>query len=385
MPIRCMDLGFNPIKKRALNMGDFKFDFPQAAWLLALTPLLAFCLLWLFRYHQRIVQLYNPEHATQLVYPRSKTISFLKSIAWLLVWICACIALMGPKGNLKYLPNPNESFSSKIDKRPIQEIIFLVDTSASMSIPDGRNNIPRLSNAKEIMDEVTSQLKGQYVSLYAFTSQLTPLVPPTLDYLFTRLIINQLDINAGDVGGTNLTRVLESLKQKLFAETTTKLYTLILLSDGGDNVIEKMEGKNKQQAIAQLASIFADHPGIDLSFSTVGIGSIAGDNVPGILFGGQPVHSVLEQDVLKQLAIRGGGDYYQANEWNTWNLAQNLVAKAEQQAKKAQTSPLSGERVVKPVQEEDISYDLYYQIPLGIALLLLMIIYILPNTRLLHL
>ena len=85
----------------------------------------------------------------------------------------------------------------------------MLDTSASMSVEDTRQKNTRLEVAKEIIDEMVQKLDGQNVALYSFTSALTPIVPLTLDYLFTRLMLQDVHLNYGEVAGTDLFESLE--------------------------------------------------------------------------------------------------------------------------------------------------------------------------------
>ena len=72
-----------------------------------------------------------------------------------------------------------------------------------MAVVDTRVGESRLDYAKEIIDELVSQLDGEEVALYSLTSEMTLLVPPTNDYLYLRLMLHQVGYNEGDVYGTD--------------------------------------------------------------------------------------------------------------------------------------------------------------------------------------
>ncbi len=82
--------------------------------------------------------------------------------------------------------------------------------------------------------------------MYAFTSELTSLVPPTLDYLFARIMLGELHINEGDVGGTLFAPVLEQLKNKILQDKSAYAHTIILFSDGEDNDVYKNQTPSKK-------------------------------------------------------------------------------------------------------------------------------------------
>jgi Ca-activated chloride channel family protein len=310
-----------------------------------------------------------------------------------LAWIFGCLALMGPKGNLHYLPFSNQAEAiqnqsvansdQQLLRRKAHDVIFVVDTSASMSVPDARQGRTRLEEAKDILDEIVSHLSGENVALDAFTSQLTPLVPPTLDYLFTRLVIKQLHINEVDVGGTNIGSALESARKDLPSTQWNKLYTFILMSDGGDHTIEGEEGAKRQKAIEDIVQKLESFNSLNYRLFSIGMGSLEGQTIPNVTDQGKPVHSKLESDLLQQLAQQGRGTYYEANQWNAWRLATDLVNQMGKDApyeEQAQSS-LGGQRKVRPAQEEDRTYDLYFQIPLGLSILFLLLTLILPDAR----
>ena len=361
---------------------DFLFDFPQAAYLLLFVFLFIFLLISLFNYRTSILDKYTSHvHIKELLFSRSRLLTWIKSIAWIVVWICLCIALMDPKGNVKYTDSNNgPPKEGQIARAMPQTVVFLVDTSSSMDVLDGRNKLSRLENAKAIMQDVVARLEGQNVALYSFTTTLTPIVPPTLDYFFTRIMISNLLINEGDEsGGTNLTSALQELKEKALTYPSAQLYTLIILSDGGDNAIEQLEGTARHEAIRSLASAISDPQALNLHTYTIGLGSLSGGIVPRVVFKGRPVNSALQEDVLKEIAQSERGVYFRADDYPIRDLAYAISQKIEADAQDNVKKGVIEERSVKLARMEDVAYDLYYKIPLGIALVLLMMIYILPD------
>lgn len=360
-------------------MGDVYFAFPQAAYLfLFLIPMIG-GMYALHRYRKRKMQLYaDAFHLPLLMNPRSILITHFKNACLVMAWILIVLAFMNPKGNIKYAPSAVATEDSTISKRKAHEVVLLVDTSASMGVSDGRNDETRLENAKDIAGELIGRLNGQTISLYAFTSALTRLVPPTYDYLFTRLVIKNLQINEGEIGGTNLKTILSDLKEKIFSQSLAKLYTFIIISDGGDNELEKLQGVARQQRINEIANIFSNAHEIQLRIFTVGTGSTLGGIVPNVTLNGQTVTSKLDADVLKQLALIGRGEYFGANDYDAWNLARQIGDKIDQDSPFDKSSDT---RVVIPPSPEEISSDRYYQLPLGLALLLLLIVFVLPDTQ----
>lgn len=357
---------------------DLYFDNPKFAYLLLLLFLILYLMRSLTLYRKRQLELYaSPPHWPLLIYPRSRRLTTAKNILWALVWVCGCFALMGPKGNLHYR-SVEEAAVSAIPKRIPHDVIFVVDTSGSMGVADLPNGETRLNKAKELMREILNLLDGQNVSVYALTSELISLVPSTTDYLFTRLVIDQLHLNEGDIGGTNFTKSLETLKNKLFSTPSSKLRTIILLSDGGDNQVEQLEGEAKLQAIKKIASMIPNPEEHHLRLFTIGIGSENGGVVPNVTFNKKPVTSKLQADLLKELANVERGQYLEAENKNTGELLNLLFTKINQEPRYEEN--LSLNREVMTAKASDILYDLYFQLPLGLAFVFLILSTRLPDT-----
>ncbi|MBA3722236.1 MAG: VWA domain-containing protein [Parachlamydiaceae bacterium] len=364
-----------------MSLRDLYIDYPQAAYLLIFVPILLFFIWRLIKYRQSVIKTYaSPNHLSELLNPRSQILTFIKYCCLIFAWILACLALMGPKGNLQYVNISEEATSNSanhLEARP-QEVIFLVDTSASMQVSDASNGETRLQEAKETIDTIVELLNGQTISLFAFTSQLTELVPPTLDYIFTRLIAKDLHINEGNVGGTNIEEAFKVLNHKLFSTPSSKYYYIVLLSDGGDSRVEALKGEEKIIAISKIIEQLPNPEQFHLRIFSVGLGSEKGGDIPNMIVDRKPVHSRLESTLLKEIAQKGNGQYYPANDLSTWDLATFIVNQINKEAIIDKNSNYN--RTVTPVKSENMIYDLYYQIPLGLVLLLLLMIRVLPDT-----
>ena len=363
---------------------DILFNFPQAGFLLLLLLPMLFGHFALRRYRQRQQQAYAPSPLlSRLLIPRSASLTYAKFMGWTLIWILTCLAVMEPFGNIRYssLASPSPSSPSHFKPHYVpHEVIFLVDTSASMGVPDGPEGETRLEEAKVIMEDVVRQLRGQTLSLYAFTSELSAVVPPTVDYLFIRLSIKELHIDQGDVGGTRFVPVLTALKQQAFPLPSQKRYSVIMLTDGGDTQLEALKGEAQEKERQAILAAIPHPQQFHLRLFTVGLGSLKPQPIPNVTFNDKPVLAKLEPDILKQLAAQKRGKYYMGEEWTSWDLAQELISQmGEDDFIEQQES--QKEREVAAVNKEDILVDLYYQIPLGLALLFYFLNVLLPDVR----
>jgi len=377
-----------------MNILNIHMDLPNAAY--AIFVIIVYvALFWsLYQYRQQILNSYaSADLLPNLLVARPNFIYWGKSIALCLIWFLATLALMQPKGNSNLIDKTSPPKTSTLNlssepqrtsivKRKSQLVIFLLDASASMSVTDSRNGKSRLDYAKEIADEIIRKLKGETATLYAFTSELTQLSPPTPDYFFLRLLLRQIQINEGDASGTDIENALTELNKLYFTTSLPSQKTVVMFSDGGDNRLDDLQGKQREEAIAHLTSLITPNRASPLRILTVGMGSSKGGVIPGLLDAGQPVHSALEPDVLISLSQKGRGSYYEANALPSSELAEKIDTIIEHDSAPSylpeeNSAVEQGEMLP---QGKELVYDLYYQFPLGLALFLMMLVLFLPDT-----
>lgn len=347
---------------------EVQYQYPYFAYLLFLIPLIL-ALLWrLFIVRQRVIHgMVSSSLVDTLTQSRSVAIFWGKGVALCLVWGLAVLAMMAPISYGHYPPQliqKGQAGQAGILKQKAHEVTLLIDASDSMSVADLFKKA-RFDVAKEIADEVIGGLRGESVSLYAFTSQLSQLAPATTDYLYTRLMLRQMEINEGGAEGTNFKNALEQLQKHILSLPPATLKTLVILSDGGDTRIESLGGQEKQKAIEELSHLFGNAQAENLHVVTVGAGSIPGGTIPNLTYKGAPVSSALQQGLLEQISRTGNGRYLLAS-------AQSPVATAREILKEIEKpeAPTATRKVTVNLNESLI-YDRYYQFPLGIAILLL--------------
>lgn len=353
-----------------------QYDWPHAAFLLFIVFILGFMLLWL--HHRRktlLSQLGDPAIQQMIIEPRLPFSFWFKAVLLCLTWIMAVLALMQPKGNAHY---PTETATPQLSQKTIlhkkqHEVIFLVDVSASMGVADLANGNTREAMAKEIVNDIISKLKGNNVSLLAFTSTTISIVPSTLDYLFTRLMLQQLQINEEDTAGTNIRQALEYTLKKYGSLPLEVPKTLILLTDGGDTHIENLEGNMRRQAVDELINPLLHLTEKNWNLITVGIGSTVGGRVPDVLYEGHPIISAIDLPLLQQISSAAQGPLFIANDATALQMAHNISMEI------AKDSSYE-EKVIRTTSPEDMIYSYYFQIPLGIAICALALILLTPDT-----
>lgn len=361
-----------------------QYGWPEAVLFLFAVLILLMAFITLYRYRQnKLTALADQRVLAYIQEPRLSILYWIKSFFFCIAWIFAVFALMEPKGNGRYPISPLEQYEKKSSKPNImrqvaQDVIFLIDASASMGVTDSPTGKSRLSEAKEVAEEVVSRLRGQNAALFAFTSTTLQLVPLTTDYLFARLMLRQLAINEGETAGTEILQALTSMRNQFFNSASQKQTFLILLSDGEDTHLESLQGSEREEYIQKINRIIHNANAKQLHVYVVGLGSKQGKEVPGVTFQGHPVISALNEDLLRQIARTAEGELLLSRERTTLQTADAILEglKANQQFQdKIITSPrIEGD-------QDELVYDLYFQIPLSIGIIALTLALLLPETR----
>jgi len=326
------------------------FEWSWGAVFFLLLPLIGGFFYFLSRYRKKI----------------GRTLSFpVRRERWkaplvLIGWVLLTLAVMGPKGD-PYYPFIEEKEPKKqegIVEKKAHEIIFLLDTSRSMSVPDTRIGKSRLFHAQEIIDDIASELKGESASLFAFNSRLVPIVPDTYNLLFLRLMTRETTINEGGTAGTNLTKTLQELKERIAKQPEEQMKSVILLSDGEETADPSGE---REKILNEISAL-------NTRVYTVGVGTEQGGVVPDLTHQGEAVVSRLEEQPLRQIAEMGRGVYFNGNRETTVDLAGALVEKVVN----VPAIDLK-QRIVLSLPEniKGPQYRWYFQWPLGAAILLL--------------
>jgi len=368
------------------------YDSPQAAYLFFSTILIVCLFVLLFQYRKKLLlQFAAAAIIPKLLIPRSAGFYWGKVFALGLAWCLVIFALMEPKGNGHYpsetLPIPSQQVQKNETpanheaelRRKAHDVIFLIDASASMSVMDSRNGNSRLEYAKEIVDEVVSRLTGETAALFAFTSVLTKLVPLTSDYLYLRLMLKEMHINEGDATGTDIKEALKDLRKLYYNKFSKELKTVLLFTDGGDNFLDTLQGKARENEINNIAQLVSPAKELNLRVFTIGMGSKKGKEIPGITYEGKPVNSSLDEELLKKISLEGRGEYYFANAFSSLDLAEDISRRMQQDNAYITEGSLKASYASSDKPQEDLIYDLYFQVPLGLAIILIVFCIILPD------
>jgi len=269
-----------------------EWSHPQLLWLLLLVPALA-ALVWR-RERQRRAALAAlaetplvPRLTPDLDARRRGVREGLRLTALLLL----IVALAGPRWGSRW----------EEVKREGVDLIVALDASRSMLATDVKPN--RLERAKLAVLDLLGKLRGDRVGLVAFSGTAFLECPLTLDYGAFRASLATMSAGIIPRGGTNLAAAIETAVAG-FEARQGKYEALILITDG-----ESTEGE--YEAAAKKAAE------LGVRIYTVGIGTSAGELIPAPGSGetwvknraGEVVKSRLDEKALQDIALATGGAY----------------------------------------------------------------------------
>ena len=284
-------------------MNWLRFGNPKYLHLLWAIPPLIFLLLFglrqkqkaLLRFHSNVDPAHLQRHKIQ---------------AGLLLLGCLCIILAVSRPQWGAKP---ESVAERLD------VMLALDISTSMLAEDGQS-VRRLDRAKEVMFSLLAELEGDRVGLLYFAEASFVVCPLTSDTGTLREFLAAVTAETLAHSGTRIANAIETATERLFSEKKNATIAsgidaqkaLILFTDGEDHGGEAIEA-------AKAAAPKGVH------IYCVGIGSpvrpvpipLRGDVSTGATpykrdVNGQLVLTVLDEELLQEVAKAGNGTYYHA-------------------------------------------------------------------------
>ena len=322
----------------------FRFAQPEFLYALAGIPLLWGLFLWR-RYLQKrnLRKLGDRELVLQLMPDLSFARPVVKLVLFSLAWIFLSAALARPQLGAR-LENV---------KRSGVEIIVALDVSNSMLAEDIQPN--RLERAKQAISKMVDRMDEDRIGMIVFAGDAFVQVPVTSDYLSVKMFLSTLGPDMVPVQGTAIGKAIE-LATRSFTPGDGKSKALVIITDG-ENHEEDPVTAAKQ----------AHEEGIIIH--TIGIGKPQGAPIPLTNNMGQRVflkdrqgHTVitrLDEKTLNDIAVAGGGIYVRAS--NTSLGLSRIYDKIKGMDQQEMEAKVYSE------------YNEIFQYPLGLALLLLVI------------
>ncbi len=275
-----------------------------------------------------------------------RRISIIKILLLTLGSVLVVISLLSPQKEIE---------DEEIEVKGMN-IYVLIDTSRSMLTEDVYPN--RLEAGKRVLTNLIQSLKGDRIGFIPFSDSAYIQMPLTDDYNITQNYINAIDTTLISGGGTELYQALE-LAEKSFKEIGSENKTVIVISDGGDFDKQSLD--------------FVKENKIDVY--SIGVGTKEGNVIPEYLNGvkrgfikdesGSAVISKLNSDFLQKISNENNGKYYEVN--NLVDTSKNFVNDTINLERKNQRN------------EKTKNYEKYFQYPLALGILFILIGYLLKE------
>ena len=240
------------------------------------------------------------------------------------------------------LARPQWGFHWEEVRRKGLDLMVVLDTSRSMMASDIKPT--RLQQAKWGVRDLLRNLHGDRVGLVPFAGASILQCPLTIDYAAFTMTLD--DVYSGIIprGGTAIEQALRAAIAAFPADGAADRVILLVT-----------DGENHDGAPLELLPELKEK---DIRVYTIGIGTLAGEMVPGAdgqgaYFKdrqGQIVKTALKEDALQKLALGTGGTYARSAPGDTglervFNESINNLKRSEQETR---TAKIYEERFVWP-------------------------------------
>jgi Ca-activated chloride channel homolog len=321
----------------------FRFEHLDHFYALALIPVLTIFFIWMRRKRFKALLRFGETDLVKRLMPQVSNIKHqLKFGILMLVFGLLVIAWANPQLGTK----------REKAKRKASDVIIALDISNSMLSDDIKPS--RLELARAFTLDLVQSLKGERIGSIVFAGNAYLQMPLTTDYAAAAMFIKSSNPNQAPTQGTAISEAID-VAERAFGDKTKGNKVLIIISDGEDHDSEAIER-------AKLAKENG------LIVFTVGVGTTEGGFMP-IDFGGstdykrdekgQPIKTKLNEQMLKDLAAAGDGEYFNiANTKNVIDALQNRIEKVEKR-----------EMELRSFSE----YESYFQYFVSFALLILVL------------
>lgn len=269
----------------------FRFEHKDYLWLLwAVVPVLLLFLYFQYWRSSSLAKFGNSSLLSQL----TPDVSFNKHlIKFILLTLAFEFMIIG-------FANPQVGTKQEKVKRQGIDVFIAMDVSNSMLSEDVRPN--RLMRAKNFVSNFIDELHNDRLGMIVFAGRAYMQMPLTVDYSAGRMYLKTINTNLIPTQGTNIAEAVNMAREN-FVQEDNKHKALIIITDGEDN-----EGGTDEaiaEAVKQGVKIF-----------TIGVGTDNGGPIPvGSDFkrdeSGNIVLSKMNQPMLRELAQKGNGRYFQ--------------------------------------------------------------------------
>ncbi len=274
------------------------FAQPIFLYALALVPVAVLMLWWAERARQKaMARIGQPNLVARLAANVNVRGRPVKYALWIGAFALLLVALARPQWGETKTETP---------QRGVQVMVAL-DVSKSMLAEDLKPN--RLERAKMEISDLMNRLHGDEIGLVPFSGASFILFPLTSDYNTARGFLETATPNVVSRGGTAIADAIRTAMTG-FDPKRNSQKVIVVVTDGEETESNALAAA--QEAAKQGAIIY-----------TIGFGSASGEMIPefdanGNQIGfkkdkdGNPVHSALNEDALREIATATNGKYFPA-------------------------------------------------------------------------
>ena len=273
-----------------------RLEHPEYLWLFAVLVVLTLTYFWArSKRKKQIQQIGDARLVEQLMPERSKYSNGIRFILMFLAMSCIIIALA----------NPQVGSKQETVKRKGVDIAIALDLSNSMMAEDTKPN--RLERSKQFISKLIDKFQNDRVAFVIFAGNAYLQMPLTIDYSAFNLYLKNINTGIIPTQGTAIGDAI-MLAENAFDAGEKKHKALIIISDGENHDEEAIEAA--KEAHKNGTKIF-----------TIGVGTPKGNPIPIYDKYGQQtdylkdkdgsiVLSKLNEKMLQEIALNGGGSYY---------------------------------------------------------------------------
>ncbi len=292
----------------------FRFEYLNHFYALALIPLLTLFFILMRRKRLKALERFGESRLVKRLMPKVSNIKHpLKFGILMLVFALLVVAWANPQ------------LGTKRDKakRKASDVIIALDISNSMISDDVKPS--RLELARAFTLDLVQALKGERIGSIVFAGNAYLQMPLTTDYAAAAMFLKSSNPDQAPTQGTAISEAID-VAEKAFGESAKSNKVLIIISDGEDHDSEAID----------RARTAKDN---GLVIFTVGVGTPEGGFMP-IDFGGttdykrddkgQPIRTKLNEQMMKDIARAGNGEYFNIATTNgVIEALQNRIDKVE--------------------------------------------------------
>ena len=330
----------------------FKFENPEHLNLLLMIPVFIGFFIFMWSLRKRALQQFGQSELLKHLMPQVSR--YKHSTKFVLLMFALAFLVVG-------LANPQWGTKKEKVKRKSVDVFIALDISQSMMAQDVPPN--RLEKAQRFAQTLIDELKGERIGTIIFAGNAYLQVPLTTDYAAAQLFVKSANPNMAPSQGTAISDAID-LAERSFEEENKNHKALVIITDGENHDQETLERAKEANKNGLL--IF-----------TVGVGTEDGSFIPTFVAGradykrdntGNPVRSMLNEEMLVDLAKEGEGAYF--------NLASGSDKVIEALRK-------SIDGVEKREMEQRVfnEYESYFQYFLAFAIFLILLEFIISYRR----